>query len=44
MLWQKKDSKPGEQLAATTNVAAPSGKVWQNTTFAQDTDGKIIMF
>ncbi|KAB0791019.1 hypothetical protein PPYR_02819 [Photinus pyralis] len=38
MLWQKKDA------AAPAIVTAPptqTQKVWQNTTFAQDTDGKV---
>ncbi|CAG9861603.1 unnamed protein product [Phyllotreta striolata] len=49
LLWQKKE--PGENPAPATSGApatsaqnphAPkSTKIWQNTTFAQDTDGKV---
>ncbi|KAF5286586.1 hypothetical protein FQA39_LY16269 [Lamprigera yunnana] len=39
MLWQKKDGQLG---AHTEPIAtAPTQKVWQNTTFAQDNDGKV---
>ncbi|KAF5284660.1 hypothetical protein FQR65_LT13491 [Abscondita terminalis] len=40
LLWQKKDNKTAP--AADVRPVMPQGqKVWQNTTFAQDTDGKV---
>ncbi|KAI4454610.1 hypothetical protein MML48_9g00011925 [Holotrichia oblita] len=37
LLWQKKDTERKECPATSTTA----GKVWQTTTFAQDTDGKV---
>lgn len=37
LLWQKKDA-PKREVAPP--VPTTAGKVWQTTTFAQDTDGK----
>lgn len=37
MLWQKKDAAPTAESAPPTQTQ----KVWQNTTFAQDSDGKV---
>jgi len=46
LLWQKKDNKAETSVAEATSTTPTTtvqsgGKVWQNTTFAQDTDGKV---
>lgn len=42
LLWQKKDPERRAPAAtSTTTTTTPAGKVWQTTTFAQDTDGKV---
>lgn len=46
LLWQKKDAKPETSMtkgssggSINSGPAVQSSKIWQNTTFAQDTDG-----
>lgn len=44
LLWQKKEAaeeKPAIEVAQTSQPAATSCKQWQNTTFAQDSDGEF---
>lgn len=43
LLWQKKDPERRAPAAtSTTTTTTPAGKVWQTTTFAQDTDGRYL--
>ncbi|XP_022906331.1 uncharacterized protein ZC262.2 isoform X2 [Onthophagus taurus] len=44
LLWQKKDQnqeKPIPAASSSSSSSSTSTKVWQTTTFAQDTDGKV---
>lgn len=44
LLWQKKEPAQEQTTSTSSSSAAPDkplGKVWEQTTFAQDSDGKV---